>query len=58
MASSWQAIGQGNEADWATWLSSRSSLALASLHGGPSKTVRPDVLFQSWPGACLLLSIG
>lgn len=26
----WQAIGQGDEAHWATWLSSRSSLAPAS----------------------------
>lgn len=52
MASSWQAVGQGDEANWATWLSSCSNRALASLRGGQSKTGRPNVLFGSPPEAC------
>ena len=39
----WQAVGQDEEGDWVTWLSSRSSPALASSHGGHSKRVRPNV---------------
>lgn len=44
----------GGQRDWSTWLSSGSSPALVSSHGGHNKRVRPQCAFQV--SACNMFS--